>query len=147
MFEPGTLDRVEHKFLTNTTSSFILWNESGAFRWEKLPAEVQLSPIKKSIVKDFNGDGFPDILMGGNDHTYDIGTGYYDANKGLLLLSDENVPLNRLLTPSESGIILQPCPVQPAGVVVYGRGTAAYYRRNEPGQHSRIFPFSEAVIP
>jgi hypothetical protein len=58
------------------------------------------------IVKDFNGDGYPDVLMAGNDHTYDIATGYYDANKGLLLASKNGEPLRELIPPSESGIIL-----------------------------------------
>ncbi len=30
--------------------------------------------------------GYPmDVLLAGNDHTYDISTGYYDANKGIIL--------------------------------------------------------------
>ncbi len=106
MFDTATMSRVEHTFYTNTTSSYVLWNEEGSFRWEKLPVEAQLSPIKKSIVEDFNGDGYPDVLLAGNDHTYDIGTGYYDANKGLLLMSSDGVPLKKILAPSESGIIL-----------------------------------------
>ena len=106
MFDTATLNRVEHTFYTHTTSSYILWNEEGEFSWEKLPAEAQLSPIKKSIIEDFNDDGYPDILLAGNDYTYDIGTGYYDANKGLLLMSSEGKPLTKLLAPSQSGIVL-----------------------------------------
>ena len=57
------------------------------FRWEELPGEVQLSAVRETLVEDFNQDGLPDILLAGNDHSYDIRTGYYDANKGLLLMS------------------------------------------------------------
>jgi hypothetical protein len=46
------------------------------------------------------------VLLAGNDYTYDIGTGYYDASKGLLLMSNDGIPLNRLLAPSESGMVL-----------------------------------------
>jgi hypothetical protein len=106
MLDSATMNRVDHTFYVNTASSFILWNEEGAFRWEELPAEAQVSPIKKSIIEDFNDDGYPDVLLAGNDYTYDIGTGYYDANKGLLLMSSDGVPLNKLLAPSESGIVL-----------------------------------------
>jgi len=106
MLDTATLNRVDHLFHINTASSYILWNEEEAFRWEKLPAAAQVSPIKKTLIRDFNGDTYPDILLTGNDHTFDISTGYYDANKGLLYMSEEGRPLNRLLPPSESGIVL-----------------------------------------
>ncbi len=41
-----------------------------------------------------------------SDHTYDISTGYFDANKGIVLLSKDNRPFIDLLTPSQSGIML-----------------------------------------
>jgi len=56
---------------------------------------------------DINCDGYPDAILTGNDHSYDISTGYYDANKGLLLLSKNGQPLSELLTWSQSGFILQ----------------------------------------
>ncbi len=106
MFDTATLNRVDETFYMNTASSYILWNGEDGFRWEKLPAAAQVSPIKKTIVRDFNGDGYPDILLAGNDHTFDISTGYYDALKGLVLLSENGDPLCRLLNPAESGIVL-----------------------------------------
>jgi hypothetical protein len=106
MFDTATMNRVDETFFVNTTSSYILWNENEAFRWEKLPAPAQVSPIKKTIIRDFNGDGFPDILLAGNDHTFDISTGYYDALKGLVLISENGKPLSRLINPSESGMVL-----------------------------------------
>jgi len=106
MFNDDMRSRINYTFQTNTTSSYIVWNNGGEFQWEKLPDEVQVSPVSKTIVRDFNNDGYPDVLLAGNDHTYDISTGYYDANKGLVLMSEEGKPLSRLLAPSESGILL-----------------------------------------
>ncbi len=106
MFDTTTMNRVAHTFYTHTTSSYILWNQEEGFRWERLPEAAQLSPIKKTIVADFNHDSYPDVLLAGNDHTYDIATGYYDANKGLLLTSKDGNPLSELIPPSRSGIIL-----------------------------------------
>lgn len=106
MFDTATMNRVAHTFYMNTSSSYILWNQGNGFRWEKLPAAAQVSPIKKAIVADFNHDSYPDVLLAGNDHTYDIATGYYDANKGLVLLSEDGKPLSKLLSPSKSGIVL-----------------------------------------
>ncbi len=57
-------------------------------------------------IADFNNDSYPDVLLAGNDHNYDISTGYFDANKGIILLSKDNRPLIDLLTPSQSGIML-----------------------------------------
>jgi hypothetical protein len=106
MFDTATLNRVDYRFYINTASSYILWNEEEAFRWEKLPIEAQVSPIKKTIIQDFNSDGYPDLLLAGNDHTFDISTGYYDSNKGFVLMSEDDKPLKRLLSPAETGIVL-----------------------------------------
>ena len=106
IFDSATMNRVDYTYYTNTTSSYILWNQGDHFKWEKLPLPAQVSPIKKTLIKDFNQDGYPDVLLAGNDHTFDIATGYYDANKGLVLMSSEGKPLNSLLPSSESGIIL-----------------------------------------
>jgi enediyne biosynthesis protein E4 len=111
MLDKAVLKRLEFKLNVNTTSSYILWNEKGKFRWEKLPRTLQVSPITKMIVQDFNGDGWPDVLVGGNDYTYDVSTGYYDANKGIVLLNrgphPKGEPTFDVLTPSQSGILLQ----------------------------------------
>ncbi|KPK87323.1 MAG: hypothetical protein AMS27_02695 [Bacteroides sp. SM23_62_1] len=107
ILDTAMMNRVEDFFYVNTPSSYIVWNDGGQFRWEKLPRAAQVSPIKKTIVHDFNNDTYPDVLLTGNDHTYDIATGYYDANKGILLLSKDGRPLSDLKSPSQSGIVLQ----------------------------------------
>ena len=106
MFDSTALNRVEQVFYIQNTSNFILWNEGESFRWERLPYQAQVSPLKKSIIRDFNGDGYPDALLAGNDHSFDIGTGYYDACKGILLLSRNGKPLDEVLLPSQTGLVL-----------------------------------------
>jgi hypothetical protein len=102
------LKRLEFKLRVNTTSSYIIWNDKGNLRLEKLPGTLQVSPVKKMIVRDFNGDKYPDVLLAGNDYTYDVATGYYDANKGIVLLNKGKGQQGfDLLTPSKSGILLQ----------------------------------------
>jgi hypothetical protein len=107
VFDAEILKRLDYKLHVNTTSSYVLWNDKGTFRWEKLPKLLQFSPIKKMIVKDFNGDKIPDVLVSGNDYTYDVATGYYDANKGYVLLSKGKTQSFEVLPPSKSGILLQ----------------------------------------
>ena len=46
------------------------------------------------------------MLLGGNDHTYDVSTGYYDANMGFVLLSNGEKQSFNVLPPSQSGILL-----------------------------------------
>jgi len=92
-------------FSVNTTSSHIIWNDGGKFSWEKLPAKAQVAPIRKILVADFNGDNVVDVLLAGNDKSYDVSTGYYLANKGLVMLGQGNRKF-KILPPSESGVVL-----------------------------------------
>jgi enediyne biosynthesis protein E4 len=64
------------------------------------------------VVQDLNGDKYPDVLIGGNDYTYDISTGYYDALKGIVLINkcigqERDKPSFDVLTPAQSGLLLQ----------------------------------------
>jgi enediyne biosynthesis protein E4 len=106
------IKELKFKLYVNTTSSFIIWNDNGRFRFEKLPLQIQVSPLKKMIVQDFNNDTWPDVLTAGNDYTYNLSTGYFDANKGLLLINKgkkqvKNQSSFEVLGPSGSGILLQ----------------------------------------
>jgi hypothetical protein len=106
------MKRLAFSLYVNTTSSYILWNDDPGFTWEKLSEPMQLAPVKKIIVRDLNDDNQPDILVTGNDYTYDVSAGYYDANKGLVLLNTgrsttEEKSSFEILTPSQSGFLLQ----------------------------------------
>ena len=107
MLDEKMLKRAEFKLHVNTTYSYIVWNDAGRFRLEKLHDLCQLSPLKRMIVRDFNDDNYPDVIIGGNDYTHDISTGYYDALKGIVLLSKGKNQSFDALTPSESGLLLQ----------------------------------------
>jgi len=105
MIDEDIMKRLEFKLYVNTSSSFVIWNDNGNMKWEKLPLQMQVAPVRHMIVKDLNGDKYPDIIAGGNDHTYDISTGYYDALKGIVLMPDGSHSF-RVLTPSQSGLLL-----------------------------------------
>ncbi|MGQ9621103.1 MAG: hypothetical protein ACUVTX_09010, partial [Bacteroidales bacterium] len=53
-----------------------------------------------------NNDGFLDVIAGGNDYTYDVSTGYYDANKGLVFINKKDGTFD-ILTPSKTGLLLK----------------------------------------
>jgi hypothetical protein len=107
MVDKEVLKRLDFKLFINTTSSYIIWNDKGKFRWEKLADPLQVAPVKKMIVRDLNNDGWLDILLTGNDYTYDVSTGNYDANKGVVLLNNGDRKSFNLLIPSRSGFFLQ----------------------------------------
>ena len=69
-------------------SSFIKNNGNGKFEMQSLPNMAQLSPAYGMVVEDFNGDGYLDITLSGNDYGTEVGTGRCDAFYGLVLLGD-----------------------------------------------------------
>lgn len=82
--------------------SIILINEEGKLTPKPLPMHAQVSPIKSSIVDDFNNDGFKDILIVGNHYGVEVETVRYDAGYGALLLGDGNNNF-KYTPPIESG--------------------------------------------
>ena len=106
------LKNLNAKQNVNTTSSYYIRNDKGNFVWEELPRALQVSPITKMIVRDLNNDGYPDVIIGGNDYSWDVPTGYFDANKGFVMMNKGRnsvtgeMPFS-VLGPSESGMLLQ----------------------------------------
>lgn len=104
ILNPDTVSKA-NVFYVNTTSSYLLMNDKGSFTWKELPRGAQTAPIKEILVEDFDEDGNVDLLLTGNDNTYDVSTGYYRANKGVLLMGNSTSGFN-VLKPTKSGIIL-----------------------------------------
>ncbi len=61
---------------------------NGKFAVHELPTLAQIAPTNGIVTDDFNGDGFTDILMIGNDYGNEIFIGRLDAAVGILLLGD-----------------------------------------------------------
>ncbi|HEX7014734.1 MAG TPA: VCBS repeat-containing protein, partial [Cyclobacteriaceae bacterium] len=66
-------------------SSVIMVNQSGHFETKRLPTLAQLSAVNGIIVKDFDGDGIKDLLLGGNKFDTEVETTPADASPGLFL--------------------------------------------------------------
>jgi hypothetical protein len=107
IFNDEIRKRIGLKLYVNTTSSFVIWNDNGKFTWQKLPPQAQTSPLRKMLVKDLNHDHYPEILAAGNDYTWDIATGYFDANKGIILSPDGKGRNFEVLEPPQSGFFLK----------------------------------------
>ena len=84
-------------------SSFLINQGGGKYALQALPNEAQIAPVNAIIFEDFDGDGLPDLLLGGNLFVSEIETGRADAGKGCLL---KNMGEGRFkaLFPYESGL-------------------------------------------
>lgn len=112
ILDENSRKKTEFSLYVNTLSSYIIWNDNGSFTWEKLPIYLQFSPLKKMLVYDINNDSYPDAVAGGNDYTYDVPTGFYDAAKGIILINnrkkyEEGKSSFQVIPPSQSGMLLQ----------------------------------------
>lgn len=65
-----------------------LQKENGQFEVIPLPTSVQFSNIKAIYIGDFNGDGKPDLVTGGNDFGFTPRFGRLDGSYGQLLLNN-----------------------------------------------------------
>jgi hypothetical protein len=66
-------------------SSVIFVNDNGKFSITPLPVPAQLSTVNAFVIRDFNGDGMKDIVLGGNKFDTEVETTPADASPGLYL--------------------------------------------------------------
>jgi hypothetical protein len=67
--------------------SCVAWNEGGSFTLLPLPRDAQLAPVFSILPVDVNGDGFMDLVLGGNLREAKPEVGIYDASWGAVLLN------------------------------------------------------------
>lgn len=70
-------------------SIFIEQKDTG-FEVLPLPNAVQLAPVNSILVEDLNQDGFPDLLLVGNDYSAEVNGGRYDASFGTALINTKD---------------------------------------------------------
>jgi hypothetical protein len=91
----------------NETRSAVFLNDGkGHFSMEALPLEAQLSPVFAAVVHDLNGDGIPDIFLGGNFYGLKPQTGRFDASYGTCLLGNASHHF-QYMAPKQSGLFVR----------------------------------------
>jgi len=90
IFTAGQLEKTMVNEVNYSSSCIALNRGNGRFSMRNLPVMAQLSSIKAMVVVDINGDGFPDIVEGGNEFGFQPQFGRLDANFGTLLLNSGN---------------------------------------------------------
>ena len=74
--------------LFNYSSSCIAYNKgNGNFSIDPLPPMVQLSSVNAINYTDINGDGLPDLIIGGNNFCFPPQFGRLDASVGSVLIN------------------------------------------------------------
>jgi hypothetical protein len=88
LFPKELMDKTDMK-LFNYPSSCVAMNEgNGKFGIQKLPVMCQMSSINAIQVLDINKDGFPDLVLGGNQFGFSPQFERLDASVGDILIND-----------------------------------------------------------
>ena len=88
IFTPEQLKNSIHLDAFVMETSVFLNDGTGYFSMKSLPVEAQFSPVYATETGDFNGDGKPDLLLGGNLFNVKPEVGRYDASYGSFLAGD-----------------------------------------------------------
>ena len=88
VFTPDEL-KDAHKLSANTMATKVWVSSStGKLVDIPLPLQAQFSPVYAIAVDDFNADGKPDVLLGGNINYSRVKVGRNENNKGQLFLGN-----------------------------------------------------------
>ncbi len=102
IFDEGLLRNGFHA-IAQTTQSYYFENQgNNEFQYKPLSFWAQVSPIMGMKVLDFDNDGFTDVMIVGNDFSFEVERGKYSAQKGLILKGDGNGGFIEILS-RESG--------------------------------------------
>jgi enediyne biosynthesis protein E4 len=89
LFSKEKLSKADKKQVFELETSYFINNGRGKFTKHELPQICQASTIQDIVCYDFNNDGYPDILMAGNNYEISTQLGRMDALHGLILLNDK----------------------------------------------------------
>jgi hypothetical protein len=88
IFPKEKLEEAQVQNVTELASCYFENLGNGTFKKHELPFEAQVSPMMSIEVSDYNADGFPDVLLAGNNYEISTQLGRLDASHGVLLLND-----------------------------------------------------------
>ena len=107
LFDPQKIEEALQKEINDLRSLVLLNKGDGTFETVYLPFEAQWFPVKSIHIEDADGDGNPDLILGGNlfDVKPSMG-GRQDAGYGLVLKGD-GAGSFEVLSISESGFYVE----------------------------------------
>ncbi|HEY1021035.1 MAG TPA: VCBS repeat-containing protein, partial [Flavisolibacter sp.] len=131
------------QFACEETRSCYLENLGGGkFKKHVLPVEAQFAPVNAIVCDDLNGDGYPDLVLAGNEYGADVISGRYDASYGSFLKGGKDKKF-RTVSPTESGFLVdgdvKDMAILPSGrgkllLVAVNNDALKVFRINAPGE-------------
>jgi len=116
-------------YSAETFTNVILINDGKMkFTMQPLPPEAQFTSYKDALVVDVDGDGWKDILLGGNYYGDAITMGRNDADQGTLLLNKKG----RLIAVNTRGLMIRN-QVRRISMIRLGSRQALVLARNDDG--------------
>ena len=88
LFGAKALETASLQTADHFDSQLLLNDGRGNFTVHSLPWQAQLSTLNTAAFADVNGDGFTDILTGGNFYENNIQMGRNDADRGSVLINN-----------------------------------------------------------
>lgn len=106
LFPPELIKTCQVKQFNYSASVIAINKGNGQFEVRKMPALIQLSSVNAIQCTDLNGDGKPDIILGGNEYGFLPQFERLDAGRGSVLLNKGNAQFE-VLPVEASGINLE----------------------------------------
>jgi len=88
VFSIEEIEEARRLIANDLSTSIYLSNGNLTYSKIELPMQVQFSETHAISIGDYNGDGFTDVLFGGNMYESKPEMGRYDASYGSLLIGD-----------------------------------------------------------
>ncbi len=106
IYEEEELQEAVQYEAVNFASLYLENQGNGNYKITALANEAQLAPINGIVVKDFNRDGKPDMILAGNRMQTEVETPQYDAGKGLYLQGIGNGKFITSIKMEDTGLFL-----------------------------------------
>lgn len=106
LIPPGMLNKAMTRQFDYPASCVAINNGNGVFTVEKFPSMIQLSAVNSIYCMDLNNDGYPDIVLGGNQFDFLPQLERLDASLGDVLINDGKGGLVRTET-AQTGLELR----------------------------------------
>jgi len=128
MFSPAQLRQAVHYQVDTFASVYLRNNGNGTFTSVPLPNLAQISPIRRAVAHDVDGDGNLDLIAAGNLYDTEPNTPRADAGNGLWLRGDGHGAFTPV-PPGRSGF-LAPLEVTDLALITTPTGTVILVANN-----------------